>query len=382
MSGKFHTAWGEFGGFKHPNALRYEAASMIAWGANCNFGDQLHPCGEMDVATYKNIGEAYAYVKRIEDYGIGGIPVARTGFWRSFDESSDQGMAKILLESHLNFDVANFSQDFSEYDIVLIPSVACLAEAEADRLNAFVENGGSLVVMGAGALNRECTGMLLDVGADYLGEAQFDVDYTVVGNDLELELVETPFLNYNAAHRVSPHTDSKVLARIREPYFSRSYGKYSSHQNTPYLLEDAPHPAIIRKGAVIYIAHELDKMYHQHGARLHRDLFVQVLKLLHPRPMVATELPSAARMSVLHQPEKQRYVVHLLYGPSIQRGECEVIEDLPELREVPLTVDFPSTIRRAFLVPDELELPLKEVDGRSVISIPAFSCHCAVVFEY
>ncbi len=26
MSGKFHTAWGEFGGFKHPDALQYEAA--------------------------------------------------------------------------------------------------------------------------------------------------------------------------------------------------------------------------------------------------------------------------------------------------------------------------------------------------------------------
>ena len=30
MSGKFHTAWGEFGGYKHPDAIRYEAAAMIA----------------------------------------------------------------------------------------------------------------------------------------------------------------------------------------------------------------------------------------------------------------------------------------------------------------------------------------------------------------
>ncbi|PIE34415.1 beta-galactosidase, partial [candidate division KSB3 bacterium] len=43
MSGKFHTTWGEFGGFKHPDAIRYEAASMLAFGAGCSFGDQLHP---------------------------------------------------------------------------------------------------------------------------------------------------------------------------------------------------------------------------------------------------------------------------------------------------------------------------------------------------
>ena len=43
MTGKFHTTWGEFGGFKHPDAIRYETASMIAYGAIPWFGDQVHP---------------------------------------------------------------------------------------------------------------------------------------------------------------------------------------------------------------------------------------------------------------------------------------------------------------------------------------------------
>jgi hypothetical protein len=52
MTGKFHTTWGEFGGFKHPNALRYECAAMLAYGAKCSVGDQLHPLGRMDESTY------------------------------------------------------------------------------------------------------------------------------------------------------------------------------------------------------------------------------------------------------------------------------------------------------------------------------------------
>ena len=79
MSGKFHKAWGEFGGFKHPDAITYEAASMISYGASCNFGDQLHPSGEMDLETYRRIGEAYQYVERIEDYGPGGLPYSKLG---------------------------------------------------------------------------------------------------------------------------------------------------------------------------------------------------------------------------------------------------------------------------------------------------------------
>jgi hypothetical protein len=382
MSGKFHTAWGEFGGFKHPNALRYEAASMIAWGANCNFGDQLHPGGEMDRATYRNIGEAYAYVEKIEDFGVGGLPVARLGLWRSYDKSHDEGLARMLLETQVNFDIANLSEDFSEFDVILVPGTACLTQEAAEKLNAFTAEGGSLVVLGDGALNRDQDKVLLDIGAEYLGDAEYDRDYLVAGDTLNPGLVESPFLNFRPAIRVRPDEGTSVLAVIREPYFSRTYGKYTSHQNTPYRLDDAAHPGIIRKGNVIFIAHELDGMYFNHGARLHRDLFINVLKLVHKRPMVETELPSAGRISLLHQPQHNRYVVHLLYGPPIRRGECEVIEDLPVLRDVPVTVDLPVTVTKAVLVPAMEELELMEQDGRLSVTVPEFSCHCAVAFEY
>ena len=117
MSGKFHTAWGEFGGFKHPSALKYEAAMMIGSGANCNFGDQLHPNGKIDKSTYENIGQAFDYVEQIEDYGIGGKPFSRLGLWRSFDQESDEGLSQMLLEMQTDFDVANFSRDFQEYEV-------------------------------------------------------------------------------------------------------------------------------------------------------------------------------------------------------------------------------------------------------------------------
>jgi hypothetical protein len=382
MSGKFHTAWGEFGGFKHPNALRYEAASMIAWGAHCNFGDQLHPSGEMDVSTYKNIGEAYAYVKEIEAYGIGGVPVARLGVWRSYDEAHDEGLVKILLEGQVNFDVANHAGDLQVFNVILIPGVACLDEASAERLNQFVDRGGSLVVMGAGALSRDRKKVILDVGAVYLGEATFDVDYLLLSDSLNGSLQETPFLNFKPAIRMQAEEGVEVLATIREPYFSRTYKTYTSHQNTPYQLEDSDHVGVIRKGKSLYFAHELDEMYFHHGARLHRDLFLRGLELVHSHPMVQTTLPSTGRVSLLHQVELKRYVVHLLFASPIQRGNCEVIEDLVPLYEVPVRVDVPARIQRATLIPAMQELALeKRVEGVQVV-VPEFTCHCAIAFDY
>ena len=66
MTGKFHSTWGEFGGYKHKNALRYEVALNAAFGAKCSIGDQLHPNGKMDVATYRLIGTAYEELEQKE----------------------------------------------------------------------------------------------------------------------------------------------------------------------------------------------------------------------------------------------------------------------------------------------------------------------------
>jgi hypothetical protein len=382
MSGKFHTAWGEFGGFKHPNALRYEAASMIAWGARCNFGDQLHPSGQMDAATYANIGEAYGYVESIAEYGIGGVPSSRIGFWRSFDAEHDEGLARILLETQNDFKIANLEKDWSEFEVILIPGVACLSDADAERLKAYAQEGGQLIIMGAGALNKNMDALWLDIGADYIGTADYDIDYLVVGSALREGLVDSPFLNYKAAIRLKQHFDSEVLATIHEPFFSRTYSRYTSHQNTPNRLKAASHAGIIQKGNCIWIAHELDWMYLKHGSRLHRDLYVNILKRCVRRPMITIDLPSAGRVSLLHQIAAKRYVVHCLYAPPIKRGACEVIEDLPPLYNVPLIFDLPQTITKVTLVPDNTELEIHSMDNKKTVMIPRFECHCVIVFGY
>ncbi|NLG51580.1 MAG: hypothetical protein GX552_15860 [Chloroflexi bacterium] len=382
MSGKFHTSWGEFGGFKDPEAIRAEAATMIAFGVCCNFGDQLHPCGEMDLETYRNIGHAYAYVEQIEEYGIGGKPLASLGLWLTGSLPHDEGTARMLLEEQVDFDTVGPASDLAAYEVVVIPSQPCLSSQDAAMLQAYVEQGGKLLVLGAGALDAARQAFVLDVGARYIGPGQFDVDYTVVGDALAEGLVRSPFLNYAPALRVEPQQGTTVLAALREPYFSRTYGHYCGHQNTPYQLEDAPHPAAIRRGNVIALLHGLDELYYHHGAQVHRQLFINALRQLHTRPMIEVNLPSAGRVSLLAQPEHGRYVAHLLYAAPMQRGRCLVLEDLPALRDVQVTVRLPQTPQRAYLVPGNTPLACTVgADGAATVTVPEFSCHCAVVFE-
>ncbi|MBT3286796.1 MAG: hypothetical protein HN380_05570 [Victivallales bacterium] len=382
MSGKFHTSWGEFGGFKTPEAIRYEAASMIAFGASCNFGDQLHPCGEMDLGTYANIGHAYQYVEQIEDYGIGATPVASLGLWLAHEGTADEGTARMLMEEQIDFDVVGPGDDLTPFEAIVVPSKIGALESSQDAIAEYVAAGGKLLILGDGALNASRDALTVDVGATYLGAGSYDMDFTVVGAALAGNgLVPSPFLNYTAALRIGP-TNADVLAHLREPYFSRTYGAYCGHQNTPNRLENAAHPAVIRHGNVIWLAHALDRMYYTQGAIVHRQLFANALRLLHAAPMAEADMPSCGRISLLHQPEHQRYVLHLLYASPLQRGRCLVIEDLPELHNVKVALRLPEEIKSLHLIPADGTLPMATTDGVLTTTIPSFSCHCAIVAEY
>jgi hypothetical protein len=379
MSGKFHKSWGEFGGFKHKDAILYEAASMVAFGANANFGDQLHPSGIMEMATYKNIGYAYDYVAKIEDYGVGAIHKASTGLYIGDDNTAVEGTVRMLLENQVNFNVVNTLDDWSDIETLVITSGGIHQES-LSKILSFIERGGKVLIIGDGIfVDGE---PIIDIGAEYLGKPKYDVDYTLVKDQLSGNIVESPFLNYSPAVRIKPEEGTEILAAIREPYFSRTIEHYCSHANTPYTLSDADHPAVIRKNNVIFIAHDLDRQYHAQGARMHRELFYNALSLLRENPLVTTQLPSAGRLNLLHQPVQKRYVVHLLYASPHQRGAVSVIEDLVPLYNIPVTVSLEEKILRAYLVPSGENLRMKK-NGKSIeLVIPEFTLHTAVVLEY
>jgi hypothetical protein len=63
MTGRFHTAWGDFGGLRNRAALAFECFQGLAHGTTCSIGDQLHPRGRLDPTVYQRIGEIYAEVE-------------------------------------------------------------------------------------------------------------------------------------------------------------------------------------------------------------------------------------------------------------------------------------------------------------------------------
>ena len=180
MTGKFHTTWGEFGGFKHPNALRYEEALCTAFGAKCSVGDQMHPDGWMDEATYALIGQAYAEVEEREPWLDGVTSVAdiavlseeavsnyygSSRITHSHGAEADAGAVRIMLEGKYLFDVIDTEAPLEKYKLVILPDRIRLDEALAEKLRVFCAAGGKVLATGESGLGIDGETFLLDLGA-------------------------------------------------------------------------------------------------------------------------------------------------------------------------------------------------------------------------
>ncbi len=380
MTGKFHYMWGEFGGFKTAAALKYETAAMMAYGTKCCIGDQLHPCGEMDRETYRIIGEAYQYAEEIEPWCFDARETARLGIWLSGDSRSDDGAARMLLEKQIDFNVLEGAESLSAYDVVILPDRVQLEESEAEMLNRFVGNGGGVLLTAASGLDKDRTRFLVDVGAEYQGLASYENDYLVVGDRLGKDLVRSPILFYRGAEKVRV-TDGEVLAGIREPYFDRTFAHFCSHLNTPYRMETADHPAAVRKGNVIYLAHPVFANYHMRGAQMHRDYLLNALKEIYREPTLEIDTPSSARVRLIRQIAENRYVLHVLYASPIYRAGIPVIEDLPPVYDVKVTIRVKEPVKNAYLAPGMTDIPFVAEGGRVRLTISRVQCHQMVVLD-
>ena len=113
MTGKFHHAWGEFGGFKSPEALKYECADMVSVGASISVGDHMHPMGKLDESTYAMIGYAFDYAKKIEKYSEDTKAYTDIALWLTHYGPCDMGASKLLHIMHLEYDIVEAGDDIS-----------------------------------------------------------------------------------------------------------------------------------------------------------------------------------------------------------------------------------------------------------------------------
>lgn len=408
MTGKFHTTWGEFGGYKHPNALRYECSAMLAYGAKCSVGDQLHPSGEMDTSTYDLIGTAYAEVEQKEPWCMGASSVADIGLLSSDamsrehkrENEADDGAARVLLEGQFLFDVIDAGMPFDDYAMLILPDDVRVHGQAVEKLQSFLAGGGKLLLTGTSGMHPGEDRFAFDIGADCEGGSSFQPDFVLPVGELAPDFLRHPLVMYLPSQRIKvrPSEGSRSLGEVFDPYFNRGFRHYFSHQHAPPRLEPSGYDCGVVTGNIMYLAHPVFSQYRATGAVAHKEYVRKAIDLfLGDDRTLTTNLPSTARVTLMYQAAENRHVLHLLYANTVNRGgsmhhgggnisiptkSVEVIEDLVPLHGTEVTLRLPRSVKRVTLEPEGRECSFSGKAGEVSVEIDRFQCHQMVAFEH
>ncbi|MDY0373811.1 MAG: hypothetical protein RBQ86_06810, partial [Candidatus Izemoplasmatales bacterium] len=381
-AGKFHTAWGDYGGYKHPNALIYETALHVAFGAKSLVGDQLHPSGKFDRYTYESVGKAFERIEKLEPWLQNVTPLVDVGVisqdcrGRSFKPTGDIGASRILLQGHYLFDLIDMYSDFSLYKVIILPDTIEIDSANCEKFKKFLAGGGKLLASGLSGTFKGT--FVFDLGARMLGKDPLKPTFAEVKETLQT-IHDVKATMYEDSYLIESTGDT-LMAKV-EPYAKRTVTNFSSHLYNPYGEEKQAGVTEGKDG--IYICWEIFKDYYVNGSLWAKEIVLSLLdKLIGKRKQLATDLPTCGIVTLYDQSENHRLVQHLLYAVPILRGNVQVIEDIIPVRSIQNRLLTDKLILEVTLAPEGKIIPFTQNGNSVTYTVPKVDCHQVVILDY
>lgn len=393
MTGKFHSSWGEFGGFKHPNALRYEVALSAANGAKCSIGDQLHPNGKMDMETYDLIGTSYSEleekepwidnVKSVADIGVISSESVTDAFGTDQvgkNNSIDAGVCRIMLEGKYLFDIIDTDMEFEKYKVIVLPDIVIINDSLKEKLGEFIKKGGRILATGKSGLDSEKK-FAFDFGAEYIGESEFSPTYMHPCDNVAA-FGNTSYVIYSQAEKVSSCGENEY-AKLEKPYFNRTSEHFCSHKHAPNSGEFEG-TAICEGKDGIYISWQIFSEYAQWGSLIAKRIVCFALdKLLGEEKTLHTNLPSQGIVTLMNQEKEKRLILHMLYAAPVKRGvSTEIIEDIIPVYNTTVKLTTGKKIKNMYLAPQMKKIEFEQNKETVSAKIDEFECHQMIVLDY
>jgi len=387
MTARFHKGWADFGGLKPYAALKYEVCQMLAHGARCSVGDQMHPQGIVDEAAWELIGSVYEHAEACQPWCEDATPLAQIGVFRQPssqpvgrpEQQSDVGATRMLTELKHQFDVVSVDSHWRPYKLLILPDSIPIDSALARRLSAYVKNGGRLLATGDSGLGADLKPVLPGLPVSKVQPSPYTTTYIRFDRKSFPNVPQSDYANYSPTLRATPKKGTIVPARVVEPYFERSYKHFSSHAQTP-PEKLARWPAAVLGGPVGYIPFPVFSAYAEHAALPYRYLVQGCIEQLVGRALVEIDLPSYAECTLMSKGDST--VLHVIaFCPQRRTKTLDLVEDEVPLYDVEASVALKKRPARVFLAPSGEEVEFSYSAGRAELVIPEIVGHQMVVFE-
>ncbi|MBQ6823657.1 MAG: hypothetical protein IJP27_03300 [Clostridia bacterium] len=354
MTGRMVTGWGDFSGSKPLAALENDVFDALMYGYVPSVGDLMHPRDGLDQTLYRNVGKIYERVMELEPWTYGAKPICEAAVLRNLGLSeSDKGVARMLSELKICYDVVTEEADLSGYRMVILPDEITVTETLAKKLadyQGFLLSSGESIAEG---------------GAwDYIDH--FERDKATDGfyrRNGEVFGQCCPGVRMTSDYATVPYIES---------YFDRHFDGKLGYLYIPPKGENGC-AAVAQKGNRVHICFKIFKAYMQLGASFHKEL----IKSLLPSAMIGGELPSSARATLMECGEGRLLQIkadHPIFWGG--RGIIQEHTDLPAGRVVTVEGAY-----KAFTLPDKKPLVTVVSEGRTAITLPEIHGYLPILLK-
>lgn len=388
MTGKFHTAWGDFHSLKNRAALEFECFRMLSFGFACSIGDQLPPQGSLNPATYQLIGSVYKMIEEREEYARPSKAVVEAALVTSENPLYEHkipedifGASEVLEELSLQFDIIDTTMELSGYPLIILPDSLIVTKDFQEKLENYVADGGNVIACGRGGLNDEgefpkC------FGVTYEGEQENTPDFIVAEGKLCDGLEEdNEYVIYQQGFVTKAESkDTTPVLFAKAPFFPRKGDEFCSHLYTPSAEKESypvGYQKKTKKGSVLYFSHPFFGQYRANAPLWCKTIIGNAVNIMLPKRLITHDGPSTVTMQLREQPEQNRYTLHMLsYIPVRKSAEMDIIEERTTVYGVGCKLNLPVEIKSARIVPDNIPLEINDhalvipkCDGYAIVEL-------------
>ncbi|MDO5445165.1 MAG: alpha-L-fucosidase [Eubacteriales bacterium] len=377
MTGKFHLSWGDHGSLKNDEALEYECFRMIANGCGCSIGDQMHPRGKLNKTVYKHIGRIYREIEIFEPYCESSTKFAEIGVIVSADffehnALSDEGVMRMLIELHYQFDFIPITDNLNKYKLIILPDEVEIDSVFSKKISDYLAHGGKILSTGK-SIDSNSMPIRLEKSNPYCPA------YIVIPEGFSDDIDPLEYVCYEQGTLIQ--TELPVKAYIGDPYFNRTYNCFSSHMHFPFD-KTSTYPAICLSTQIGYCAFPLFRDYIINGNRIYRDFIQYLISALLPQPVLLTNAPTWTEVTV--REHFNRICVHILgYIAEKKTKTIDIVDSRQTLRNISVKIRTEKPVKNVFLARSSARLSYLYVENRYLeISIPEIVGYDIIVIDF
>ena len=365
MAGCFVDGWGDFGGKKEVVSFENDVYDALVYGFSPALADHINPRDGLDRQFYKAVGKSYSLVKELEKWTEGTKIFAEVGVLRHkithknmlTVDDADSGIARMLSELKICFDIINEDFDFSKYKLLILPENIEITDKLEEKLNAFE---GAVISCGKSIKKGGIWSYIDEYGDDSKTYGYYNWNNSVYGM-------------YNCGIRMK---SKYSLSDHIEPYFNRGFYDDHYHFYIPPKNCDG-YCAVASKDRYAHICFDVFSAYLQHGGIFHKNLVNDLITRLMGERKIETSLPSTSRVSLA---TGKNELLHVKVTMPEIRGTRGIIEEhitVPAGHTVAVAREYKS-VRT---LPEMKKVKIKRKDGKTYITLPEITGYKAFLLQ-